>query len=41
MINEEQKKDIEYFMGWEVGDNITVTADFVAYAEELNKLKGE
>ena len=29
---------IEYFNGWQEGDNITITADFVKYAEILKEL---
>lgn len=32
------KDAIEYFNGWEEGQNITITADFVAYAETLKEL---
>ena len=33
-----QKEAIEYFMGWGEGDNITITSDFVNYANELGEL---
>lgn len=29
---------IEYFNGWQEGDNITITADFIKYAEILKEL---
>lgn len=32
------KEAIEYFNGWQEGDNITITADFVNYAEELKEV---
>lgn len=35
--NTEVKEAIDYFNGWEEGDNITVTADFVIYANVLKE----
>lgn len=40
-LTDEQKRAIEYFKGWREGDNITITADFCGYADELGKLIGE
>lgn len=37
-LTKNQMDAIRYFMGWEEGDNITITSDFVNYAEELYKL---
>ena len=36
--NKQIKQAIEYFNGWQEGDNITITADFVKYAEILKEL---
>lgn len=38
VLTDGQKEAIRYFMGWQEGDNITITSDFVSYAEELYKL---
>lgn len=32
---------LEYLLGWNDGDNITITSDFVNYVEELNEKLGE
>ena len=37
-LTDEQTKAIRYFLGWQEGDNITITSDFVEYAIELGKL---
>ena len=37
-LTENQREAIRYFMGWQEGDNITITGDFVSYAEELGRL---
>lgn len=36
--NKKIKEAIKYFNGWSEGDNITITADFVEYAELLKGL---
>ena len=37
-LTENQRDAIRYFMGWQEGDNITITGDFVEYAQELGRL---
>lgn len=37
-MSNEIKEAIEYFNGWEEGDNITITPDFIMYAEVLKEL---
>jgi hypothetical protein len=36
--NKRIKQAIEYFNGWQEGDNITITADFLNFAETLKGL---
>lgn len=36
--NKRIKQAIEYFNGWQEGDNITITADFLNFAETLKEL---
>ena len=38
-MSNEIKEAIEYFNGWEEGDNITITSDFIMYAEALKELE--
>ena len=38
-MNKEIKEAIEYFNGWEEGDNITITSDFIMNAEVLKELE--
>lgn len=38
ILTDEQIKAIRYFLGWQEGDNITITSDFVEYANELGEL---
>jgi len=38
-MSNEIKEAIEYFNGWEEGDNITITSDFIMYAEVLKELE--
>lgn len=37
--NNEIEEAIEYFNGWDEGDNITITPDFIMYAEVLKELE--
>lgn len=38
-MDNETKEAIKYFNGWEEGDNITITSDFIIYAEVLKDLE--